>query len=181
MTASSRDNQESHADMSRQGLSGRSRRQQAFMLFDMGMRPADAAPMVGLGKATAFRYFQQWKKLPPLFEVKYKLARWCFRKLDRNERRIIAHALANELGTTEVDISAQLGKPWAMRQIVTGEWRQWSVKSSAARRRTVFGKGVQILLSLRHSREVRHILKMAIDQSITSFENNHLANHRGRR
>ena len=181
MTASSRDNQESHTDMPRQGISGRSKRQQAFMVFDLGVRPTDSARIVGLSKATAFRYFQQWKKLPPLFEFKYKLARKCFRKLDRSDRKIITQALASELGTTEAEILVQLRKPWAIRQIVTGEWRQWPVKGSAAQRSTIFVKGVQLLLSLLHSREVRHILEMAVNQNINPFENSHLANHWDRR
>lgn len=163
-------NSQSHKDPPKRIVSGRSMRQRAFIAFDLGMRPADVARMIKLSQTTAFRYFQQWKKLPPLFELKYKLARKCFRELGYNDRRIIAQALANELGATEAEISAQLRKPWAIRQIVTGEWRRWPVRSTSARHKTIFNKGVQILLSLRHSREVRYILEMAINQDINPFE-----------
>ena len=173
MTAPSRDDQESPTGMPEQSMPGRSRRQRAFMLFDLRVRPAAAAPMVGLSKVTAFRYFQQWKRLPPLFEIKYKLAKKCFRKLNQSERRIIAKFLASELCTTEAEILAQLRKPWAIKQIVIGEWKQWPVGKSIARYRTILSKGLQILLSLRLSKEVRHILEMANNQDIYPFENSH--------
>jgi len=83
---------------------------------------------------------------------------------------VIARLLASELGTSEEGILVQMRKPWAIKQIVTGEWRQWPVRSTSARHKTIFNKGVQILLSLRHSREIRYILEMAINQDINPFE-----------
>jgi len=163
-------NRELHKEPPKRAVSGRSMRLQVFMAFDLGMRPTDVTRMINLSQTTAFRYFQQWKKMPPLFKAKYKLARKCFHELGYNDRRIIARALANELGTTEAQISAQLGKPWAIRQIVTGEWKQWPVKSTCTRHKTIFNKDVRILLSLLHSREVRYILEMAINQNINPFE-----------
>jgi len=140
------------------------------MAFDLGMRPTDVARVIKLSQTTAFRYFQQWKKMPPLFKAKYKLAKRYSRKLGYNERRAIAKLLADELTTSEEEVLAQMRKPWAIKQIVTGEWRQWPVKSTPVRRKTILNKGIQILLSLRHSREVRYILQMAINPNINPFE-----------
>lgn len=145
-------------------------RQWAFMIFDLSMRPTDVAQILKMSQTTAFRYFQQWKKRPPFFKPKYKLARRCFRKLSDNERRKIAKVLAHELGTSEEEVSAQMRKPWAIKQIVTGEWRQWRVNSTGARRKTFLYKGAQILLSLRCSKEVKYIVEMAMNQNINPFE-----------
>jgi len=163
-------NHQSLKELPKQAASGRSMRQQAFVAFNFGMRPADVARMLELRETTAYRYFQQWKKMPPLFGIKYQLARRCFRKLSHDDHKVIARLLASELGTSEEGILVQMRKPWAIRQIVTGEWRQWPVRSTSARHKTIFNKGIQILLSLRHSREIRYILEMAINQDINPFE-----------
>jgi len=151
-------------------MADRSMRQQAFMLFDLGMRPTDVTEIIDLSQTTAFRYFQQWGKLPPFLETKYKLARRCFRKLNHKDRRKIAQILAQELGTWEGEVSAQMRKPWAIKQIVTGEWRQWRVNSTDGRARTVLNKAVQVLVSLRFSQEVKFILEMAMNQNINPSE-----------
>jgi hypothetical protein len=145
-------------------------RQQAFMLFDLGMRPTDVTEIIDLRQTTAFRYFQQWKQLPPFLETKYKVARRCFRKLNHKDRGKIAQILAQELGTWEGEVSAHMRKPWAIKQIVTGEWRHWRVNSIGARRKTVLNKAVQVLVSLRFSKEVKFILQMAMNQNISPFE-----------
>lgn len=170
MLTPNRANRESHKDPPKRAMSDRSMRQQAFMLFDLGMRPTDVTEIIDLSQTTAFRYFEQWKKMPPLFEAKYRLARRCFRKLNHKDRRKIAKILAQELGTSEEEVSAQMKKPWAIKQIVTGEWRQWQINSTGARRKTVLYKGAQILLSLRYSKEVRYIVEMAMNQNTNPFE-----------
>jgi len=145
-------------------------RQQAFMAFDLGIRPTDVARMIKLSQTTAFRYFQQWKKMPLLFKAKYKLARRYFRKLGYNDHRAIARILADELSTSEEEVLAQMRKPWAIKQIVTGEWRQWPVKTAGFRRKARLDTWLQILLPLRKTKEVRHILKMATNQNINPFK-----------
>lgn len=106
-----RANRESQKNPPKRAMSGRSMRQQAFMAFELGMRPTEVARMIKLSRATAFRYFQQWKNLPPFLETKYRLARRCFRKLNDNERRKIAKVLAHELGTSEEEVSASSKRP----------------------------------------------------------------------
>ena len=140
------------------------------MAFDLGMRPTEVARMIKLSRTTAFRYYQQWKKPPPFLETKYKLTRRCFRKLNDNERRKIAKVLAHELGTSEEEVSAQMRKPWAIKQIVTGDWRQWRVNSTGGRPKSVLNKAVQVLLSLRFSKEAKFILEMAMNQNINPSE-----------
>ena len=170
MLTPNRANRELQKNPPKRDMSGRSMRQQAFMLFDLGMRATDVTEIIDLSQTTAFRYYQQWKKLPSFLETKYKVARRCFRKLNDKERRKIAKVLAHELGTSQEEVSTHMRKPWATKQIVTGEWRQWPVNSAGARRKTVLNKAVQALLSLRFSQEVKFILEMAMNQNINPFE-----------
>ena len=170
MPTSNRANRQSHKDLPKRAVSGRSMRQQAFMAFDMGIRPSSVSRMMGLSPATAFRYFQQWKKLPPLFKLKYHLVKRYFRQLSQNDRRIIARALALELSTSEEAVLAQMRKPWAIKAIVTGQWRQWPVARTKVTHRATFYTKLQLLLSLRSSQEVRHILEVAINQDINPLE-----------
>ena len=146
----------------------RSMRQQAFMFFDLGIRPAEVTTRLAIKDTTAYRYFQQWKKLPRLSSIKYKLARRYFRKLDQDDRRALARILASRLRTSEEQVLAQMRKPWAIRQIVTGEWKQWPVPVRHTRGGRVLKIKIQeALLSKRHSKEANYLLELAIDQNIT--------------
>lgn len=103
--------------------------------------------------------------MPPLFGEKYKLARRCFRKLSYDDRRVIARFLASELGTSvKEEILAQMRKPWAIKQIVTGECRQWRVPGEGTRQKVRLSIWLRVGLLLRKSREARRVLKMAINQ-----------------
>ena len=51
---------------------GRSGRRRAFDAFDKEKRPAQVAREEGLKSKTAYRYYQDWKKLPRNFELEYK-------------------------------------------------------------------------------------------------------------
>ena len=170
MLTPNRANRESQKNLPKRAMSGRSMRQQAFMAFDLGMRPTNVAAIIDLSRITAFRYFEQWRKLPPFLEMKCKLARRCFRKLDHKDRRKIAQIWHRSSVPQKKKFSAQMKKPWAIKQIVTGEWRQWRVSSTRAQPKTVLCKGVRILVSPRYFKEVKYIVEMAMNQNINPFE-----------
>lgn len=163
-------NHQSLKELPKQATSGRTMRQQAFVAFNFGMRPADVARMLELRETTAYRYFQQWKKMPPLFGIKYQLARRCFRKLSHDDHRVIARLLASKLGTSEEGILVQMRKPWAIKQIVTGEWRQWPIPRKGTGQKVRLSTWLRVGLLLRKSREAKHILEMAMNQNINPFE-----------
>lgn len=152
----------------KQATSSMSLRRQAFMLFDMGMRPTDAAHIIGMNRLTAYRYFQQWKRRPRFLEPTYEVARRYFRRLTPGDRRVLAKALALQLGASEDEISAQMRKPWAVKQIVAGEWRRWPVESTGGK--NILAKAYLRLLLATHSEEVRSILEMATDQGTDSLK-----------
>lgn len=140
------------------------------MLFDLGMRPTDVSQMTELNQTTAYRYFQQWKKTPPFFAAKYRLARKYSRQLSPTDWQTIARVLAHQLGTSEQELSTQMSKPWAMKQIVTGEWRDWPVKRTGGRSKIAQHSSLRSLLSLGWSTEVKHILQMAMNQKNSPLE-----------
>jgi len=171
MPASNWPNRRLRREPVKDAIPGRSMRQQAFMAFDLGMRPSEVTTMLGIKDSTAYRYFQQWKKLPRLSSTKYKLARIFFRKLDQDDRRAIARILASQLRTSEEEVLAQMRKPWAIRQIVTGEWKQWPVQVTHTRTGGILKRGIQeMLLSVRHPKEAKYILEMAINQNINPVD-----------
>ena len=102
-------------------------RQSAFLYFDFGFRPMEVARFLRTDPSTIFRYYQQWKKLPRGFQITYPVVRKCFSQLGWTGRRRIAAILAKELGTSTLEVAAQLEKPWGVKKLVSGEWRQWPV------------------------------------------------------
>ena len=116
---------------------------------------------------TAYRYFQQWKKLPPDYLLKYELMKKYYRKLDSTERRLIAEWLATSTDTTVAEILTQMRKPWALKQLVTGEWRQWPVRKRHISQIHQLAVQTRITLLERRSTEARYVIEMASNQSIS--------------
>lgn len=152
----------------------RSTRSRAFLAFDLGTRPARVAKMLNAKPTTIYRYHQQWKKLPPSFQIKYKAARKLYNKLSYSERSAFVKLLAARLGGSEEEVQALMIKPWALRQIVTGEWKQWPVSRTHPilnmRLNTWLRGGLLVL----RSQEARNLLKLADDQEINPLENQEL-------
>jgi hypothetical protein len=159
-----------HKDALKQAKYRASTRQWTFDYFDAGMRPVYVARTLHIDQATAFRYFEQWKKLPPFFKYKYKVAKQCFRKLGYRNRKKIARILAKELGTSVKEVSVHMQKPWAVRQIVSGQWRQWPVSKVGGRRRDNFNSLLGKVRQLTYQREVKYIIEMAMNQDIDPLE-----------
>jgi hypothetical protein len=100
---------------------GQSARQQAFILFSHGFRPAQIFKdkMVPVKKTTLFRYHADWKK------VKNVPAYSIFRKLRKTHPEIADDTikmLAEELRTTEEEVTLLWSKPWGVKQLLSGEW-----------------------------------------------------------
>lgn len=140
-----------------------SARERALMLFNLVLRPAEVARMLSLRATTSFRYFQQWKRLPPLFTVKYRFTRTLFRRIGTDGRRTIATVLAAELGTSEEEVLAQMRKPWSIKQIITGDWRHWPVRRTGVRPTSKLRAWLLLRLSSGSAKEARYIIEMALN------------------
>jgi hypothetical protein len=167
---SSRASQELHKDELKQTNYGRSARAWAFDFFDDGSRPVHVARTLDIDQATAFRYYQQWKKLPPFFKYKYKAARLWFRRLGYRNRKKISRVLARELGTSVKEVSFHMQKPWAVKQIVSGEWRKWPVNRTRGQRKHILNSMLGKAWQLAYPREAKYILDLAMNQHIDPFE-----------
>ena len=156
--------------MSYESKEGYSLREQAFIYFDLGERPHEVVSRLGIKPTTAYRYFQQWKKLPPDYVFKYKLMKKYYRKLYSTERRLITEWLAIRIDTTVTEILAQMRKPWALKQLVTGEWRQWPVRKRHITQIHRLTVQARIELLVQHSFEARYVMEVAGDQSISHYD-----------
>lgn len=136
------------------------------------MRPAEIAhQMMNFRLSTCFRYFQQWKRLPPRFLVKYKVAKTLFRKLGAENRPIIAKVLAAKLGAPAWEVLAQMRKPWSIKQIVSGEWREWPVTKTGVSRRNRAMAWFQFRLAARQSPEMRDIMQIVFNPNLGTDKN----------
>ena len=112
---------------------GKSARQRAFRLFQRGMRPASVAPRVGISPRTACRYFESWKRLPKNPEGKHYAMKRILK--DPDLRLLIANDVASQLNVSVKWILGRFEKPWAAKQLVTGEWRNWVSEEKKEKRK----------------------------------------------
>ena len=101
---------------------GRSLRKRCFVLFEQGLRPAQVARELNMDtEKTAFRYFQDWKKLPKDLEPTYK----SWRKVLKNDSgfsdRLVV-LLAEVLDMSNEEVIARLEKPWGLKKLLKGDW-----------------------------------------------------------
>jgi len=102
-------------------ITGRSGRTRAFDAFEKGKRPAQVAREENIKPKTAYRYFQDWKKLPKNLEMKYKGFKTLTKRgIDFSEGTI--ELLVKGLGMSEEEVMERLQKPWGLKQLFMGKW-----------------------------------------------------------
>jgi len=136
-------------------------RYQAFLLFDLGRRPGDLKHYFKIRGTTAYRYFQQWKKVVPWLILKYPEARKYFRRFSPDEKRMLAEVLASELNCPLEEMLEKIRQPWALKQIINGEWRGWQVTGKKSARINV-RKLVQSIRLAGYRAEVKMVIEMAL-------------------
>ena len=141
----------------------RSARSLAFLLFDLGYRPAFVADVLQIKDTTAFRYHQSWKKQLPMFHGKYLYVKRIYRKLCTHEKGIIAETLACETGAKKDYVMSQLLKPWSLKKLLSGEWREWADSAPETGPFTVIRHQLSKISLLRASEEVNLIITLALD------------------
>ena len=99
---------------------GASARMRAFTLFDGGSLPSDIAGLIGLSKRTAYRYFEDWKKLGRKFPQRYQGAKAILKNEDFSARTIMLLAQFLELHPKEV--VERIQKPWGIKRLLMGRW-----------------------------------------------------------
>lgn len=147
----------------------RSLRQEAFISFDLHLEPVDVVQLLGIKPATAYRYHQAWKHLPPGYSFKYQVARTIHRKLTTQDKEIIARVIADKLGTSKGEVLDKMAKPWALKQLVIGEWMNWELPPKDPKRGSLLKCLAQRLL-LRPSHEARIFLELITSQEYDPLE-----------
>ena len=100
---------------------GRSGRKRAFDGFDKGLRPSQVAREADIKPRTAYRYFQDWKKLPENLEMEYR----AFRALKKRGIDITGEnieLLAVGLGMSQEEVRRDLQKPWGLKRLLMGKF-----------------------------------------------------------
>ncbi len=100
----------------RRDRSGRSLRQQAFELFDGGMRPSEIykQKLVKASPRTLFRYFEDWKKennRPSYSVLKRSMQR------DPGVTEELVGELSEQLGMPIGEVVALTNQPWGLLQL----------------------------------------------------------------
>ena len=139
-------------------------RKQSFLMFDLGFTHAKVADALGIKKPTAATYFTQWRRYPPLFRGRMAAVRASFRRIGRHGRRTIAGLLAAELRTSRDQVLLHMSKPWAMKQIASGEWRRLPVEKRVGVAARTTPRGLRWLRESLASRHVKLIADLAMDQ-----------------
>ena len=109
---------------------GRSGRRRAFDGFDKGKRPAQVFKEEHLKPNTVYRYFQQWKKLPPELEMNYELAQ-AVKKSGGELHEDIINIVADSLDMSKEEVTERLQKPWELQRLIRGKWPEQSGQESS--------------------------------------------------
>lgn len=100
---------------------GRSLRERCFELFYKDWRPAQVARELCMKPKTAYRYFEDWKKLPKDLETTYKLWRKEIKNHTEFSDRVV-ELLAKALEMSREEVIQRLQRPWGIKQLLKGEW-----------------------------------------------------------
>ena len=102
-------------------ITGRSGRRRAFDAFDRGLRPSQVAREENIKPKTAYRYFEDWKKLPKNLESEYRAFKTLKKRgIDFTEKTI--ELLVEALDMSEEEVMERLQKPWGIKQLLMGKW-----------------------------------------------------------
>lgn len=106
---------------------GHSLRQQAFLLFDKGFRPAQIYKrrMVAAKQKTLFRYFEDWKKEGS--HLSYQMIRRAMKESPEFTDDLIK-ALSKKLKMSIEEVRSRLIKPWGLKQALLGKWPNYELR-----------------------------------------------------
>jgi hypothetical protein len=90
-------------------------------LFDEKKRPVDVAKELGMKNSTAFRYFQQWKKVGPNFEREYNFFKEALKTPSPGQDRLL-ELTARTCGISKEELESLLTQPHGLKQLLTGKF-----------------------------------------------------------
>ena len=114
-------------------------------------------------KNTACRYFQQWKHSPGDCIVRYHAAQKLRGRLSEKDVEMIADILANELNTSTNNVIERMQKPWALKQIVSGRWKDWNLPEQDIQQPSRISRLTERITN-RKSQNVELLLNIIFDQ-----------------
>ena len=136
-----------------------SARKEAFLYFLAGVEPWIVAEQIGLPLSSAQRYYTSWRKLPPGLDQNLATTRAIWRRMQDKEKMALAKVLSGKMGYNPQDFRARMGRPWALRDLLTGKWLNWQV-SGATKSPTGVPSPAHGLQKLMQPDSVKRILEL---------------------
>lgn len=97
----------------------RSARRRAFDLFGEGQRPAQVCRTIGIPPRTAYRYYEDYKKLNNKLPYS-QIRKWMKESPEFSEK--VVDLIAASLGMSRGEVVTRMQKPWGLLQAMKGEW-----------------------------------------------------------
>jgi hypothetical protein len=123
---------------------GLSLRVRCFELFDQGKRPVEVAAELKAKEATVVRYFRDWKRRGPNFDLQYAYVKSLFSKTSP-ERDKNLEQFSKMCGISKEEFEAILSQPHGLRRFLTGKL-YFPIQADADHKRSVALK-IAVLIS----------------------------------
>jgi hypothetical protein len=114
---------------------GLSLRERSFDLFWLGKRPVEVAVKLNAKESTIFRYFRDWKKLDPNFDLQYAYVKSLFNK-NSPDRDKNLDLFSKACGISKEQLESILSAPHGLRRFLTGKL-YFPVQADADHKRSV--------------------------------------------
>lgn len=100
---------------------GRSKRKQAFKLYDEGLKPPEVIESFDISLNTARRYYYDWKRQPRNLDLRSKSIKASLNDKSDSSRQHISE-IADYHGISVEEATAFLQKPWGTKRLIAGKW-----------------------------------------------------------
>jgi len=100
---------------------GLSLRARCFELFEQNKRPAAVGEELKMEETTVCRYFRDWKRLDPSFELQYTYVQSLFKKTAPDREKNI-ELFARACGIPKEQFETILSQPHGLRRFMTGKF-----------------------------------------------------------
>lgn len=108
---------------------GRSARRCAFDLFGEGQRPSQVCRTIGIPPRTAYRYYEDYKKLNNKLPYS-QIRKWMKESPEFSEK--VVDLIAASLGMSREEVVTRMQKPWGLLQAMKGEWPDYRLDGQRA-------------------------------------------------
>jgi hypothetical protein len=123
---------------------GLSLRERSFNLFRLGTRPVEVAVKLNAKEPTIYRYYRDWKKLDPNFDLQYAYVKNLFSKNSKDRYKNL-ELFSKTCGISKEQLESILSTPHGLHRFLTGKY-YFPIQADADHKRSVSLK-IALLIS----------------------------------